>query len=74
MPNRNIIKPNKPAKGCTCTCRADNNENIPGHIGKFAFVTGSGVSCSDAKNNARILAIKNLGSQPKHLQYKCHSK
>jgi hypothetical protein len=73
--NRSIPKPAKPKCGCTCTCRADANENIPGNVKPgdvtFAFGTATEKSCADASKEAKRIATRNLGKQPKHVGCRC---
>jgi RHS repeat-associated protein len=73
--DRSIPKPKKPACGCTCICRADANDNIPGNIkpGEKAFAFGEATedSCAKATKEAKRIATRNLGKQPKHLPCRC---
>ncbi|WP_435641573.1 RHS repeat domain-containing protein [Micavibrio aeruginosavorus] len=76
--SRTITLPQQPNKGCTCTCRADANDNIVGNIQpgdkKFAFGTATASSCSAASKEAKRIAAKALGKQPKHSDCRCQGK
>jgi RHS repeat-associated protein len=73
--DRSIPKPAKPACGCTCICRADANDNIPGNIKPgertFAFGDATADSCAKATKEAKRIATRNLGKQPKHVPCRC---
>jgi RHS repeat-associated protein len=73
--SRTIPKPAKPTCGCTCTCRADANDNIPGNIQPgdktFAFGTANAPNCSEASKQAKRIATRALGKQPKHVGCRC---
>jgi len=71
---RTIAAPKKKAKKCTCKCRADINDNIPSQKTKqprYAFGTAVGSNCQEASKEAKRLATKELGAQPKHVGCKC---
>lgn len=73
--DRTIPKPKKPACGCTCICRADANDNMPGNIKPgdktFAFGEATEDSCAKASKEAKRNATRNLGKQPKHIDCNC---
>ena len=73
--SRTIPKPAKPTCGCTCTCRADANDNIPGNIQPgdktFAFGTATASNCGEASKQAKRIATRSLGKQPKHVGCRC---
>jgi hypothetical protein len=68
---RSIPLPEKPKKGCTAICRADANDNIPGNAkeGETLFALGEATapSCAIASKEAKRIATRKLGMQPKHL-------
>jgi len=72
---RSIPKPAKPKCGCTCICRADANDNIPGNIKPgeptFAFGEASAEDCAKASKEAKRIATHALGKQPKHVGCRC---
>lgn len=73
--DRSIPKPAKPSCGCTCNCRADANDNIPGNIqpGNKTFVIASATAenCAKAAKEAKRAATRALGKQPKHVGCRC---
>jgi hypothetical protein len=73
--DRSIPRPAKPACGCTCICRADANDNIPGNVkpGDIAFAFGHATddSCAKASKEAKRIATRNFGKQPKHVGCRC---
>lgn len=73
--DRAIEKPPCPKRGCTCTCRADADDTMPGNIqpGRplFAFGTVTASSCAEASTEAKRVAIHALGMKPKHVGCKC---
>lgn len=75
---RTIPKPDRPSCGCTCNCRADANDNIPGNIkpGDITFVIASATAnnCKQAKKDAKRAAAKKLGKQPKHTDCLCEGR
>jgi len=76
--SRSIPMPEEPRRGCTCTCRADANDNIPGNIEPgmqtFAFGTATASSCAQASKDAKREATHSLGMQPKHIDCRCAGK
>lgn len=74
--SRSIPKPCTPKKGCTCTCRADADGNMPGNIqpgmSLFAFGTSTASDCSTATKEAKRQAIHALGAMKvKHVGCRC---
>jgi len=76
--DRSIPQPKKPNCGCTCNCRADANDNIPGNIKPsdktFAFGTATAGNCAEASKQAKRNATRTLGKQPKHVGCRCSGK
>jgi RHS repeat-associated protein len=75
---RSIPKPDCPKRGCTCTCRADADDTMPGNIKpglpRFAFGTATASNCSDASKDAKRIATQALGMKPKHIGCRCSEK
>lgn len=72
--DRSFDHPGKPPTGCRCRCRADINDNIPENAGKnprYAFGEATAATCQAATKEAKRLATRNLGAQPKHVPCKC---
>ncbi len=55
--SRAIPKPKAPRCGCTCICRADADDNVPGNIrpgdATFKFGTHTAPSCAEASKEAK---------------------
>jgi RHS repeat-associated protein len=70
-----IPRPAKPKRGCTCTCRADADDTMPGNIKpglpRFALGTATAANCAQASVAAKREATKNLGMKPKHIPCVC---
>jgi hypothetical protein len=79
-PSRPVEEPPCPRKGCTCTCRADADDRIPGNINKstgaakFAIATVTAKNCVKASKAAKKEAKQKLGMQPKHTKCRCSGK
>ena len=74
--DRTYEAPARPPSGCRCKCRADINQNIPQNVGRspaFAFGEATASTCDAAAREAKRLATRALGAQPKHLGCKCSS-
>jgi len=75
---RTIPQPKKPSCGCTCICRADADDRIPGNIKpglpRFAFGEATAENCPKAVKEAKRRATHNLRMQPKHIPCKCAGK
>jgi hypothetical protein len=73
--NRSIAKPSRPPRGCTCTCRADADDNMPGNLKPdlplFAFATVTATDCTIAKRQGKREATGKLGMKPKHVKCRC---
>lgn len=73
--SRKIPEPCKPKRGCTCTCRADADDTMPGNItpGRptFAFGTATAGNCAEASKEAKRIATRSLGMKPKHIPCVC---
>ncbi len=73
--DRAIKKPPCPKRGCTCTCRADADDTMPGNIQEgmplFAFGTVTASSCAEAAREAKRAAIHSLAMKPKHVGCRC---
>jgi hypothetical protein len=72
--DRSYEKPRRPTTGCTCKCRADINDNIPENANRqprFAFGEATAANCMQASREAKRLATRSLGSQPKHVGCEC---
>jgi RHS repeat-associated protein len=74
--SRSIPMPDRPSCGCTCICRADANDNIPGNIKPgdktFAFGQATAANCAEASKQAKRAATRALGKQPKHVGCRCN--
>jgi RHS repeat-associated protein len=74
-PSRTIPQPKRPSCGCTCICRADADDRIPGNVKagspRFAFGEATEDNCPKAVKEAKRRATRNLGMQPKHIPCKC---
>jgi len=72
---RSIPEPDKPKSGCTCICRADADDNMPGNIKPglplFAFGTATAGNCAEASKAAKRAATQALGMKPKHIGCRC---
>jgi hypothetical protein len=72
---RSIPLPEKPPRGCTCTCRADADDNMPGNIQPgylpYASATATASDCQIASAEAKRDAIHTLAMKPKHVKCRC---
>lgn len=72
---RSIPRPDPPRCGCTCICRADADETVPGNIkpgmSRFAFGTHTASNCAEAAKEAKRTATHLLGMKPKHIGCRC---
>jgi RHS repeat-associated protein len=77
-PSRKIPDPEKPSCGCTCICRADADDTMPGNIKPnrplFAFGQATAGNCPEASKLAKRIATRNLGMKPKHIPCKCEGR
>jgi hypothetical protein len=68
-------KPPKPPNGCTCNCRADADDGMPGNLKPdvplFAFATISAADCGTAAKEGKREATRKLGMKPKHVKCRC---
>jgi len=76
--SRTIPKRRGPRRACTCTCRADADDTMPGNIKPalkpFAFGTASASHCDTATKDAKRKATKLLGMKPKHIRCECEKR
>src|SRR4051812_35429347 len=72
---RSVALPEKPPRGCTCTCRADADDSMPGNVKvghlPYAFATATASDCAGATKTAKHDAIHTLGMKPKHVKCRC---
>lgn len=72
---RSIPLPAKPPRGCTCTCRADADDGMPGNLKPdylpYALAEATDVDCVGAARQAKREAIHTLGMKPKHVKCRC---
>ena len=73
--SRSVAKPAKPPRGCTCNCRADADDSMPGNVKPelppFAFATVTASDCAIAKRDGKREATRKLGMKPKHVKCRC---
>jgi hypothetical protein len=76
--SKTIPKRRGPRGECTCTCRADADDTMPGNIKPelklFAFGTASASNCARATKDAKRKATKLLGMKPKHIGCECEKR
>jgi uncharacterized protein RhaS with RHS repeats len=76
--DRSIPKPKTPKCGCTCICRADADDNMPGNIKDgiplFQFGVAHAENCNKAKKAAKKDASGKLGMKAKHTACRCEAK
>jgi hypothetical protein len=74
--NRSVAKPPKPTHGCTCNCRADADDNMPGNLKPelplFAFATVTAADCIIAARKGKREATHQLRMKPKHVKMPVH--
>lgn len=72
---RSIPKPDKPARGCRCNCRADADANMPGNVKPdlplFVIESVTAADCVIAKKEGKRRAIRRPGMKPKHIDCRC---
>ena len=72
---RSVPLPEVPARGCTCICRADADDNMPGNLKRnlplYAFGESTASDCASAKKQAQYEATHTLGMKPKHVKCRC---
>lgn len=74
-PDRTVPQPKCPKRGCTCNCRADADDSMPGNVRpglpRFAFGSATASNCPEAKKAAKRIATQILGMKPKHILCRC---
>jgi len=72
---RSVSKPPKPAEGCTCNCRADADDSMPGNmrpeLPRFAFASVTAADCAIAARQGKREATRRLRMKPKHVKCRC---
>ena len=73
--DRSVAKPLKPPQGCTCNCRADADDTMPGNLRLelplFAFAAVTAADCAIAATQGKREATRRLGMKPKHVKCRC---
>jgi hypothetical protein len=73
--DRSVPKPTRPPHGCTCTCRADADDGMPGNVNAelplFAFATVTAADCVIAARQGKREASSALQMKPKHVKCRC---
>jgi hypothetical protein len=72
---RSVPLPGKPPLGCTCICRADADDGMPGNVKAgylpYAVASATAPDCADASKAAKRDAIHTLAMKPKHVKCRC---